>query len=220
MLLSTRALAQDGLVQTAAQGYNPFANAMDMMMDAMDRYAEKRAWDNALSGYGTPGQPSSWGAMPGMTPRMPGQSQMQQMLQRAPAAAQTFGGMASQMPGGRQPGATWGSPPARPAAAPSPGLGRTGQGLSSALDGIWQGSTGEVLIVRDGYCRIYASRENYNDCRIAVQGGNALITSATSGQSREYQYAVYQGRLALRDSDGNLLLYRHLSDTAMRYLLN
>ena len=79
MLLSTQALAQDGLQKTAGQGYNPFANAMDMMMDAMDRYARKRSWDDALSSYSTQAQPWSWGGMPGMTPQMPGQSQMQQM---------------------------------------------------------------------------------------------------------------------------------------------
>ena len=219
MLLSTQALAQDGLQKTAGQGYNPFANAMDMMMDAMDRYARKRSWDDALSSYSTQAQPWSWGGMPGMTPQMPGQSQMQQMLQSAPATAQGFGRMARQMPSTPQWSPAWGGQPAGQL-APGPGLGRAGRGISGPLDGIWQGSTGEVLMVRNGYCRIYASRENYNDCRISVQASNALITSATSGESREYEYAVYQGRLALRDSDGNILLYRRLPDAAMRNLLD
>jgi len=218
LLVSTQALAEGAFVKTAGQGYNPFASAMDMMMDAMDRYSKKRAWGDALSGYGAQAQPWSWGAMPGMTPQMPGQSQMQQMLQSAPATAQAFGGMARQMPGTQQPGNLGGGFPAR-AFAPIPGSGSPFQGPGASADGIWQGSSGEVLIVRNGYCRIYASRENYNDCRFAVQGSNALITSATSGQSRQYEYAIYQDRMALRDSDGDLLLYRRLPESVLHELV-
>ncbi len=208
LLLSTQCAAADGFVDTAAERSNPFATAMDMMMDAMDNYSRKRQWDQALSSYGTSMQPWALGAMPGMTPQMPGQTQMQQMFQNAPGVSRAMGNMGSPMGAFRQPRTM------------APFYSAPTQQTGSAIDGVWQGSSGEVFVVRNGYCRIYASREAYDDCRIAVQGQMVTLVSPTSRQRRQYEYAVSDGRMVLRDSDGNLLLYRRLPDTAARALLN
>jgi len=79
-----------------------------------------------------------------------------------------------------------------------------------ALDGDWRGRGGEVLSIRGDRFRIYASRDNYADGRLQIDGSYLILHNAGSRRARRYEFAVYQGRLALRDESGQLLLYRRV----------
>jgi len=212
-LALTASTASGGsLMQVSGSSYNPFVSAMDMMMDAMDRYSKKRAWEDQLSGGTWQNQPWSWaaGGTPGMSPQMPGQDQMQQMMQQMPQTGRSWGETAGQMLQRQQ---TTGAP--FPTTTPP-----VPQAASGALDGAWQGSSGEVLIVRNGLFRLYAGRDRYHDGHISLRGNLAIMTDPSSRVSRSYEYAENQGRLAFRDDEGHLLLYRKLPDSTVRNLLS
>jgi hypothetical protein len=193
--------------------YNPFGQAMDMMMDAMESYGRNRAWEDTLSSYANQAQPWSWGTLPGVspwsglsgvTPQLPGQSQWQQLFQ----------GMPQQRPGDPLRGYS--------AFTPGPGLNRgstTRYNAGSPVNGVWQGNSGEILLVRGQSFRLYVGRDNYSDGRLALLGNRLVLANPSTGISREYEYAAHEGRLVLRDSDGNLLLYRRVPPTAVRALL-
>ena len=76
------------------------------------------------------------------------------------------------------------------------------------LEGQWQNNSGEMLIVRQGRFRIYRNRNTYREGYIQLLDGQILaLTDAASGVGRPYQYALHEGRLALQDEFGNLLLF-------------
>jgi hypothetical protein len=165
--------------------------------------------------------------MPGMGTQMPGQGSMQQMFRNAPQAAQSMGGMAGQLYP-QAPGGTFGSPGAGyPGMMPWPGTGTGtgggypsyGFGTANPLEGVWQGNSGEVLLIRDGQFRLYASRDNYNDGRLTVRGDRLALGDPNTGVTREYEYAAHEDRLVLRDSNGNLLLYRRVPPESVRALI-
>lgn len=79
------------------------------------------------------------------------------------------------------------------------------------LDGQWQSNTGEVLIIQQNRFRIYQDRDNFHDGFIHIADEHFLtIQDAVSGGSRQYEYAEQEGRLALRDEMGNMLLFLRL----------
>lgn len=85
-------------------------------------------------------------------------------------------------------------------APPNPWIGR--------LNGQWQGSTGEVLIVRQDRFRIYRDEYNYFDGYLFIADSRFLILQdALSGNGRQYAYTEQEGRLALQDEMGNILLF-------------
>lgn len=82
---------------------------------------------------------------------------------------------------------------------------------STPLDGKWRGQSGELLVISGGRFRIYQGREHFQEGQIRVDGQSVLSMRSGGGKiSRSYEYALHQGRLALRDADGNLLLYRRI----------
>ena len=119
---------------------------------------------------------------------------------------------------GRQSGAALAYPWTGPGQAGAP-LGYSSNAGGSALNGAWQGNSGEVLVVRDGLFRIYAGIDSYNDGRLAVHGRQLVLSNPSTGHSREYEYALHEGLLALRDNSGNVLLYRRLPPSAVQRLL-
>jgi len=76
------------------------------------------------------------------------------------------------------------------------------------LDGDWRGRGGEVLSIRGDRFRIYASRDNYADGQLEIDGSHLILRDSRSQRTRRYEFAVHEGRLALRDDSGQLLLYR------------
>jgi len=179
-------LAQAGYQTQGGYGKsNPFVESMQLMMDAMrsaGRPDQSGAWGNApldWSQYapsgGWPGFGSSGYTPPWSGGQLPGQQQMQQMMQ----------GM----------GAPQGLP-----------FGGT------SLDGIWQGRSGEILVIWGNRFRIYADTSRFTEGELRIQGNQLWLHNPTSNTTQRYEYAAHEGRLALRDARGQLLLYRR-SDT-------
>ena len=80
----------------------------------------------------------------------------------------------------------------------------------SPLDGIWQGRTGDILMVRDGHFRIYVSRDRYRQGKLRFKGDTLYMHDPRTNTTKKYEYATQKGRLVLRDAEGQLLLYRRL----------
>jgi hypothetical protein len=89
--------------------------------------------------------------------------------------------------------------------------GTTGAG-DGAIDGVWQGSGGDVLIAEGGRYRIYAPQDQYVDGWFQVQPSRIALYNAQDGQTQIFEYATHEGRLALRGSDGQVFLYRRFGD--------
>ena len=93
----------------------------------------------------------------------------------------------------------------------NPSLLTQGPAGPAALDGSWQGRSGEVLVIRNGRFRIYLNRNDYREGSLRLSGNDRLsMLDPESGITRQYQYAEHQGKLALQDEKGNLLLYRRI----------
>lgn len=176
------ALAQSGY--TAQEGYgksNPFLESMQLMMDAMrsaGRADQAGSWGNA---------PLDWS-------------------QYAPSGGWPgFGGSGYTLPwsSGQFPGQQQAQQMMRGMGAP--------QGLpfvGTSLDGIWQGRSGEVLVIWGQRFRIYSDSNRFTEGDLRVQGNQLWLHNPMSNTTQRYEYAAHEGRLALRDVNGQLLLYR------------
>jgi hypothetical protein len=82
----------------------------------------------------------------------------------------------------------------------------------SSLDGVWQGRSGEILMIRDGRFRIYVTRERYRRGKLRIRGKILYMHNPNTNTTNKYEYATQKGRLALRDTEGHLLLYRRLQN--------
>lgn len=81
---------------------------------------------------------------------------------------------------------------------------------ASSLQGIWEGRDGELVVVQGERFRIYSSDGRTLDGRVRVQGDRLAMHVPGEAQARAFQFAESQGRLVLRDSDGQVYLYRRL----------
>jgi hypothetical protein len=176
----------------AADTRSAMADAMVRMMEAMGLFGTA---GGGLSGgspaapnpMGRPGWPSGFGVMPGVpgagTMPFPGGSQMDPTSQ--------MGQMMERFnPGSAMTGAMpW---------TPGP------------LEGIWEGRDDGLLIVQGGRYRIYAPLSGYIDGDIRITGDRVELTNRRESFSQEFEYALDQGRLVLRDRQGQIYLYRRL----------
>ena len=78
------------------------------------------------------------------------------------------------------------------------------------LNGIWQGRSGEILMIRDGHFRIYVSRDRYRQGKLRIRGKTLYMRDPRTNTTNEYEFAIQKGRMALRDAEGRLLLYRRI----------
>ncbi len=135
---------------------------------------------------GSRGWPSAFGAWPGTqgypgrAGPLPGGSQMNQM---AEALRQTM-----PLPG-RGGGMRWGA---------------------SILEGVWEDNQGGMLIVQGGRYRIYSSCNGYIDGDIRVGADRVGLTNPQEDFTQTFEFALDQGRLALRNAQGQVFLYRRL----------
>ncbi|EGV18643.1 hypothetical protein [Thiocapsa marina] len=171
------------------------ADAMVRMMEAMGLFGTA---GGAMSGgspgvpnpMGMSGWPSGFGAMPGVpgagTMPFPGSSQMDPTAQMG-----QMGQMLERF---------------------NPGSAMTGAmpWTASPLEGIWEGSDDGLLIVQGGRYRIYAPFSGYIDGDMRITGDRVELTNRREGFSQEFEYALDQGRLVLRDRQGQIYLYRRL----------
>ena len=82
--------------------------------------------------------------------------------------------------------------------------------MANRLDGVWEGRNGELLIVQGSRFRIYPGSAGYVDGYIQLRGDRLALYSPSDESARPFEFAESEGRLALRDAQGQLCLYRRL----------
>ncbi|RLJ15820.1 hypothetical protein DJ030_18325 [bacterium endosymbiont of Escarpia laminata] len=219
---------------------NTMARAMLSMMDAMGKIANQsqdsnpndgfnwssgnnfqpfNSWQNmapapwslyTMPGSAIPGQQM----MPGMTtPAMPSVTQqpMQGMMSQAPALAKSgqeqMQNLGNQVTGGATP-ATSNIQPYQQT-APASATQRLNMS-QSPLDGVWKGQSGMVLILAYGHFRIYADRDRYFDGQYRLGQNRLLIHDPKSNKTQAYEFAHNQGRMVLKGTQNQLLLFRKM----------
>jgi hypothetical protein len=80
----------------------------------------------------------------------------------------------------------------------------------SEVDGIWIGQGGEIVLVMYGYFRIYADTETYRDGRYEIDHDLLHMHNPANGVSQTYQYALDNGRMIMRNREGQILLFKQL----------
>ena len=92
-------------------------------------------------------------------------------------------------------------PPYRPSSA-----------IGRRLNGSWQGTSGNILVIRNGRFRLYRDRNRYREGRVILHNEYTLsLVDPRSQRSLRYEFAEQEGRLALRDNQGYLHLYKRVS---------
>ena len=171
------------------------ADAMSRMMEAMGLFGS--GTDPARSMYG--GMPSPFG-MPGSGMGMPGWP--------GGTMGMPWGGGGRMDQAGRMGGALWDQfSQAVPGMSQVPQMPWTG----SPLEGPWEAAGGGLLLVQGPYYRLYAPNGGFVDGSLQVTGDRLRMTNSQAGFDLEFEFAQDQeGRLALRDQNGQIYLYRRL----------
>jgi hypothetical protein len=138
--------------------------------------------------YGTAG-PQGMSPVPGMG-GVPGISQFPAAGAWPGAGLPSPGGMPGYWPGRAWPGTAAGARP------------------SGRLDGVWEISNGGFVIIRANAARLYVSRDRYQDFALGYDGRYLWWAPLGGGGRSNYRYRVRDGRMILRDADGNYLLLR------------
>lgn len=215
---------------SAYSGYgneNPFVEAMLRMMEVfgiIDRgrlplgvpylpsYGQgAMPGIGGLSGLG--GMPGLGGyPMPGMTPSLGalgGYPALGGLTGLSPLTG--YGGLVQGLPAT---GAWPGGLPGLGGMTPYPGAqGWTTPGPAyrqqvQQLDGIWELDKGGFVILRGNAARLYLARDRYQDFTIGYDDQWLWWTPQSGGTASRYQYRRQDGRMILRDDDGNYLLLR------------
>jgi hypothetical protein len=76
------------------------------------------------------------------------------------------------------------------------------------LNGIWMGRAGEWLLIRAPYFRLLSGRGQQVDGMLRLRGKLLSMYLSPRQEPQRYEFAEDQGRLVLRDRNGNLFLYR------------
>lgn len=99
-----------------------------------------------------------------------------------------------------------------PSARPSAPFGwRTDGGQESmSLQGDWSSESGERLQIRGAHFRLRAGATRELDGTLSLRGHLLALYSPRYDQTWIYEYAEHEGRLALRDAQGRLHLYRRV----------
>ncbi|CAD7855714.1 MAG: hypothetical protein [Olavius algarvensis Gamma 1 endosymbiont] len=80
----------------------------------------------------------------------------------------------------------------------------------SRLEGVWEGRTGELLIVQGERFRIYSPEMQRVDGLMQTRGDRLALYNPRDRHAQPFEFVERQGRLIMRDLAGNLYLYRHL----------
>jgi len=85
------------------------------------------------------------------------------------------------------------------------------QGLSATgLDGVWEGRDGGLLIVQGHRFRLQSAHGGHVEGLIQRRGNRLAFYEPTTETVRPYEFVEEQGRLILRDPEGQVYLYRRL----------
>jgi len=82
--------------------------------------------------------------------------------------------------------------------------------LSQTWDGIWKSSTGSLLYIKQGYARLYFSKDVFQDFQIRIKKQHLLLKEKQGGKINSYRYKLDNGRLVLTDKSNNLLLFKKI----------
>lgn len=166
-------------------------DAMARMMEAMSMFFQPAAPGLPLANPLPP-----LGAMPGTLPKLPGSMPWSSSKDKpgdlVAKGGEMIEGIAEGManmgtPGGQLP---WLS--------------------DSRLDGVWEGRGGELLIVQGNRFRIYPGSTGYVEGYIQTRGDRLALYNPENANISPFEFAESEGRLALRDSAGTLILYRRI----------
>ncbi|BCU05795.1 hypothetical protein [Allochromatium tepidum] len=91
-----------------------------------------------------------------------------------------------------------------------PGALATKPWTGSSLEGLWEDNQGGLLIVQGGFYRLYSACRGYIEGEIRVRTDRVELSNRTENFTQTFEFALDQGRLALRDQNGRLYLYRRL----------
>ena len=94
----------------------------------------------------------------------------------------------------------WAGYPGEPAPALAP----------TRLEGDWLSPTGERLSIRGSRFRLGASPDRRLEGVLQIRGNLLALHSPKHRQTWIYEFAEQEGRLALRSTNGQLLLYRRV----------
>lgn len=103
-------------------------------------------------------------------------------------------------------------PPTGMSRMPMPAMSTQPRSPTAPLNGIWQGRSGEILMIRDGGFRIYATRDRYRQGKLRIRGKALYMHDPRTNTTNKYECATQKGRMALRDAEGRLMLYRRLKN--------
>ncbi|MBF0255319.1 MAG: hypothetical protein HQL47_02435 [Gammaproteobacteria bacterium] len=79
------------------------------------------------------------------------------------------------------------------------------------LDGVWMGRNRAVLMIRDGLLRAFAyNLAQHQEAEIYLDPPLLQIRNLDSGALHEFQFVYRGGKLAMRDENGQILLYRRI----------
>jgi hypothetical protein len=196
-LVGTPAASDSGEARAA------MADAMSRMMEAMGFLGSGAESARSMASGQMPGLSGmpGWG-MPGSMgmPGWPGMSAPFGSGDPMSQAGRMGEALMEQMPQGipgMPPGAAM---PQMPSMPWSGGL----------LQGVWEGASGGVLIVQGPYYRLYSPTGGFIDGRLELRSGELRLYNPSAGFDRRFDYALDQGRMALRDEGGQVYLYRQL----------
>ncbi len=179
------------------QAENDYAAMAETMLEMMGTMAQ------VYSG-GSRGAPPAWGAEPWAS--LPGGLPGGAMLPGDPLSYLSPPAPLDPIPALEGAG-VWPQPPQPSPQSSAP---PTQAPPRSPLDGTWLDSSGEVLLIRRGRFRIYLTPENYREGYLWRENQTLIMEDPATGRRMEYEYAQQDHKLALRDPQGNLLLYRRL----------
>lgn len=109
-------------------------------------------------------------------------------------------------------------PPPSPEAPPTAGQAApevdpaipTGTPLQQ-LQGSWQTESGELLLVKGKYARLYRSRDAFQDLQLRIDGPYLWIGPVKQSRSKQYAYRIQSDSLLLRDAQNNTLEFRRFT---------
>lgn len=80
----------------------------------------------------------------------------------------------------------------------------------TSLEGLWEDNQGGLLIVQGSFYRLYSACRGYVEGEIRIQSDRVELSNRAENFTQSFEFALDQGRLALRDQNGQLYLYRRL----------
>jgi hypothetical protein len=89
--------------------------------------------------------------------------------------------------------------------------------IGPSLNGTWRGASGDILVIRGNRFRIHNAEGLYSDGTFHIVGNQFFAYAPASAIIRRYELMQLHDRLALRDSEGQVILFERLKQPFPRY---